>query len=40
VVCREEFSRMLDEYYTLHGWDEEGIPSKKTLKRLGLSNEN
>jgi aldehyde:ferredoxin oxidoreductase len=40
VVCREEFSRMLDEYYMLHGWDEEGIPSKRTLKRLGLSNEN
>jgi len=31
---------MLDEYYTLHGWDEEGIPSKRTLKRLGLPNEN
>jgi aldehyde:ferredoxin oxidoreductase len=40
VVSREEFSRMLDEYYKLHGWDEEGIPKKKTLKRLGLSNEN
>jgi len=40
VVCREEFSRMLDEYYTLHGWDEEGIPTNRTLKRLGLSNEN
>ena len=40
VVSREEFSRMLDEYYRLHGWDEEGIPKKKTLERLGLSNEN
>jgi aldehyde:ferredoxin oxidoreductase len=40
VVSREEFSRMLDEYYRLHGWDEEGIPKQKTLERLGLSNEN
>jgi len=40
VVSREEFSRMLDEYYRLHGWDEEGIPRRKTLKRLGLSDEN
>lgn len=40
VVSREEFSRMLDEYYRLHGWDEEGIPKKKTLERLGLLNEN
>jgi aldehyde:ferredoxin oxidoreductase len=31
---------MLDEYYKLHGWDEEGIPRSKTLKKLGLSNEN
>jgi aldehyde:ferredoxin oxidoreductase len=40
VVSREEFSRMLDEYYRLHGWDDEGIPRNKTLKRLGLSDEN
>ena len=40
VVSREEFSRMLDEYYRLHGWDEEGIPSKRTLRRLRLSDEN
>jgi len=40
VVCREEFSRMLDEYYRLHGWDEEGLPTRRTLKRLGLSDEN
>jgi aldehyde:ferredoxin oxidoreductase len=39
-VSREEFSRMLDEYYRLLGWDEEGIPSRRTLKKLGLSNEN
>ena len=40
VVSREEFSRMLDEYYRLHGWDEEGMPTKRTLKTLGLLNEN
>jgi aldehyde:ferredoxin oxidoreductase len=40
VVSREDFSRMLDEYYKLHGWDAEGIPTGKTLKKLGLSNEN
>jgi aldehyde:ferredoxin oxidoreductase len=40
VVSREEFSRMLDEYYKLHGWNEEGVPTGRTLKRLGLANEN
>ncbi len=40
VVSREEFSKMLNEYYKLHGWDEEGIPKNRTLRRLGLGNEN
>ena len=29
-------SEMLPEYYKLRGWDENGIPSGETLKRLGL----
>ena len=36
VILREEFDKMLDEYYRLHGWDEDGIPRKESLKRLGL----
>jgi len=30
---------MLDEYYALHGWDENGVPREETLKRLGLGKE-
>ncbi len=31
---------MLDEYYTLRGWDlETGIPKPETLKKLGLRQE-
>ena len=26
----------VDEYYDLRGWDREGVPTKATLKRLGL----
>jgi aldehyde:ferredoxin oxidoreductase len=40
VVSRGDFNRMLDEYYALHGWDEQGIPRKTTLRKLGLSDEN
>jgi aldehyde:ferredoxin oxidoreductase len=40
VVSREDFNRMLDEYYAAHGWDEQGIPRTTTLRRLGLSDEN
>ncbi len=36
VISHKEFDEMLDEYYRLHGWDEDGIPEKKNLKRLGL----
>lgn len=34
VWKREE---MLDEYYTLRGWDKEGMPTPARLKELGLS---
>jgi aldehyde:ferredoxin oxidoreductase len=36
VIKREGFDSMLDEYYRLHGWDKNGVPTKRTLKRLGL----
>jgi len=33
---REEFNKMLDEYYELRGWNKNGIPTKEKLKELGL----
>jgi len=33
---REQFEKMLDEYYELRGWDENGIPTKEKLEELGL----
>ena len=36
VILREEFDKMLDEYYRLHGWDENGVPKRTTLKRLEI----
>ena len=32
-----ELNEMLDEYYKIRGWDNEGKPLKKTLKKLNLS---
>jgi aldehyde:ferredoxin oxidoreductase len=29
---------MLDEYYAARGWDEDGIPTRETLERLGLGD--
>jgi aldehyde:ferredoxin oxidoreductase len=39
ALDREKFERMLDEYYELHGWDENGVPLPQTLKALGLDGE-
>jgi aldehyde:ferredoxin oxidoreductase len=35
----EEMSKMLDEYYTLHGWDlATSWPTRRTLESVGLAN--
>jgi len=36
---RKKFKKMIDEYYQHHGWDENGVPTAETLKRLGLDKE-
>jgi len=38
VVREEDFQRMLDEYYSLCGWDSDGRPTRDTLDELGLSD--
>lgn len=36
-IDRDEFHKMLDEYYELHGWDKQGFPKKETLERLSIA---
>jgi len=36
VLDRKKFEKMLKTYYKLRGWDESGIPLRKTLLKLGL----
>ena len=36
VIDKENFECMLDEYYRLHGWNKEGIPTRRTLKKLEI----
>ena len=38
-IDRKKFSKMLDEYYELHGWDKNGVPTTETLNELGLNKE-
>ena len=33
---KELFEQALKQYYELHGWNEEGIPTPETLKSLNL----
>jgi len=34
----EAFGEMLDEYYELRGWTDEGVPETETLERLGVES--
>jgi aldehyde:ferredoxin oxidoreductase len=36
VIDREEFLKTRDEYYRMRGWDDNGVPTERTLKRLGI----
>jgi aldehyde:ferredoxin oxidoreductase len=38
VIDRDEFDKMLDEYYELRGWDKNGVPRKEKLQKLKLEN--
>jgi aldehyde:ferredoxin oxidoreductase len=33
----DELDRMLDDYYTFRGWDDDGVPTPETLDRLDLT---
>ncbi len=37
-IGREELDLLLDEYYDLRGWDRNGRPTARTLRRLGLGD--
>ncbi|HUT83651.1 MAG TPA: aldehyde ferredoxin oxidoreductase C-terminal domain-containing protein, partial [Thermodesulfobacteriota bacterium] len=39
TIDREEFKKMLDEFYEHKGCDENGVPRPETLERLGLNKE-
>lgn len=39
-IDKERFSALLGRYYTLRGWDEDGIPTEEKLLALGLKECN
>jgi len=38
-INKEKFEKMLDEYYTLHGWNDNGVPTIETIQKLGIEKE-
>jgi aldehyde:ferredoxin oxidoreductase len=36
--AKEDLDKMLDKYYALRGWDQNGIPTNEKLAELGLNN--
>jgi aldehyde:ferredoxin oxidoreductase len=37
-ITLEDLDQLLDEYYSVRGWDKEGKPTAEKLKALGLDN--
>jgi aldehyde:ferredoxin oxidoreductase len=37
ILKKEDFNKMLDEYYKIKGWDINGIPTNKRLSEIGIS---
>jgi aldehyde:ferredoxin oxidoreductase len=37
-ISRQEVDVLLDEYYALRGWDQNGIPKAETLRKVGLAD--
>ncbi len=37
-IDRKKFKAMLDEYYKLHEWDENGVPKPELLEKLGIND--
>ncbi|MGE5542760.1 MAG: aldehyde ferredoxin oxidoreductase family protein, partial [Bacillota bacterium] len=35
-ITREQLNKLLDDYYSLRGWDAKGIPTGRKLRELGL----
>jgi aldehyde:ferredoxin oxidoreductase len=38
-IDRKKFKNMIDLFYQYRGWDENGVPTEETLKRLGIDKE-
>jgi aldehyde:ferredoxin oxidoreductase len=38
LVSDQMLNQMLEEYYSLRGWNEKGLPTEDTLRRLNLPN--
>ena len=37
VMDKEQFTAMLEEYYSLRGWDRDGVPKGEKLEELGIA---
>ena len=37
-ISLEELDDLLDAYYSARGWDKNGIPTKETIERVGMTH--
>lgn len=38
ILTQKMYEVMLDEYYEARGWDEDGVPTPQTIRRMGLDD--
>lgn len=38
AIDKDKFEKILDKYYELRGWNEDGVPKKETLEKLGMAD--
>lgn len=38
-IDKDKFKTLIDEYYALHGWDNNGVPTEETVRKLEVENE-
>lgn len=36
IISKEEYNKLLGQYYRLRGWSKNGVPTRKKLKELGI----
>ena len=40
TLDKNKINTLIEEYYEIHGWDNNGIPTEETIKKLGIETKH